>query len=104
MNVEEHLRQKLGDEEAKALLSSAVYLFNIGSNDYFAPFQENSRFFRSQHVQKEYIGRVLGNLTNVIQVIAYIILISLIFYKIWYTDGNKARKFFFRGALKKRIV
>ncbi|XP_024024538.1 GDSL esterase/lipase 1 isoform X2 [Morus notabilis] len=67
MNVEQHLREKLGDEEAKALLSSAVYLFNIGSNDYFAPFQENSRFFRSQHVQKEYIGRLIGNLTNAIQ-------------------------------------
>ena len=33
-NVEQWLKQKLGDVEAKKLLRRAVYLFSIGSNDY----------------------------------------------------------------------
>lgn len=68
MNVERHLRDKLGDEEANALLAAAVFLLNIGSNDYFAPFQVNSSFFESRNVQREYVNRVVGNLTSVIQV------------------------------------
>lgn len=71
MNVEKHLRHKLGSEEAETLLSAAVYLFNIGSNDYFARVQEDYNFFDSQDVQKEYVDMVVGNLTTAIQVMTY---------------------------------
>ncbi|XP_015902332.3 GDSL esterase/lipase 1 isoform X2 [Ziziphus jujuba] len=61
-NVEKNLRHKLGGEEAKRFLSKAVYIFSIGTNDYNSkttpiPF----------HSQEEYVGMVIGNLTNVIK-------------------------------------
>ncbi|CAN1287315.1 GDSL esterase/lipase 5 [Linum perenne] len=40
--VNQLLRNKLGKEEAKAIVSSAVYMFSIGSNDYMSPFLTNS--------------------------------------------------------------
>ncbi|EXB88178.1 GDSL esterase/lipase 2 [Morus notabilis] len=65
--VEKQLRDKLGCEEANTLLSTAVYLFSVGGNDYFAPFQKNTSFFESEYIQKEYTSMVIGTLTNVIQ-------------------------------------
>ncbi|KAH7547015.1 hypothetical protein FEM48_Zijuj01G0262100 [Ziziphus jujuba var. spinosa] len=61
-NVEKNLRHKLGGEEAKRFLSKAVYIFSIGTNDYNSkttpiPF----------HSQEEFVGMVIGNLTNVIK-------------------------------------
>ncbi|KAF9664128.1 hypothetical protein SADUNF_Sadunf17G0124000 [Salix dunnii] len=41
-SMEKQLRQKLGASEVKALLSTAVYMFSIGSNDYLIPFITNS--------------------------------------------------------------
>lgn len=52
---------------AKALLSRAVYLINIGSNDYLAPFLTNSTLFQS-HSPQQYVDLVIGNLTTVIKV------------------------------------
>ncbi|KAL6137373.1 hypothetical protein ACLB2K_062665 [Fragaria x ananassa] len=62
-NVTELLQEQLGHEEAKKLLGSAVYLISMGGNDYFtfyAEYQENA----TESLQQEYIGIVIGNLTN----------------------------------------
>jgi hypothetical protein len=61
-------RQKLSDEVAKTLLSSAHYLFSIGSNDYFEPFITNPTALQSYN-GNQYIRMVIGNLTSGIQVI-----------------------------------
>lgn len=63
----ELLQEQLGDEEAKKLLGSAVYLISMGGNDYFtfyAEYQENA----TEALQQEFIGIVIGNLTTVLQV------------------------------------
>ncbi|PRQ22674.1 putative SGNH hydrolase-type esterase domain-containing protein [Rosa chinensis] len=66
-NVEKQLRHKLGYAQAKTLLSSALYIFSIGSNDYFAPLRFNiSKEF--SYSQEEFTGMVIGNLTHVVKV------------------------------------
>ncbi|KAJ6776128.1 GDSL-LIKE LIPASE/ACYLHYDROLASE [Salix koriyanagi] len=65
-NTEKQLRQKLGASEVKALLSTAVYMFSIGTNDYMIPFTTNSTVFQS-YSKKEYVKMVIGNITSVIQ-------------------------------------
>ncbi|XP_060964372.1 GDSL esterase/lipase 1 [Cannabis sativa] len=65
-NVSKLLRQKLGDEEAISLLSRAVYLFNVGVNDYMSLFDSNSTTFQS-FTTKKYVGMVIGNLSSVIE-------------------------------------
>lgn len=70
-NVEKQLRQKLGYAQAKTLLSSAVYLFSIGSNDYGARLAFNiSKELFASYSQEEYIGTVIGNITHVVKVIS----------------------------------
>ncbi|XWS12206.1 hypothetical protein CRYUN_Cryun37aG0070000 [Craigia yunnanensis] len=64
--VEKLLRQKLGDAEAKAFFSKAVYLINIGANDYISPFTTNSSVLQS-FSKEEYVGMVIGNLTDTIK-------------------------------------
>ncbi|XP_073226947.1 GDSL lipase-like isoform X2 [Cicer arietinum] len=59
-NVKKELRQKLGDEETTSLLARAVYLINIGSNDY-------SVYLSEKYTQQKYVHMVVGNLTTVIQ-------------------------------------
>ena len=66
--VERKLRRKLGVGEAKELISSAVYLFSVGGNDYLSPFTFNSSFY-DKYSKKEYVGMVLGNFTQVLEVI-----------------------------------
>lgn len=66
-NVEKQLRHKLGDAGAYTFLSEAVYLISIGSNDYYTPVLTNSSLFAS-HSHEEYVGMVVGNLTDVIKV------------------------------------
>ncbi|XP_030966554.1 GDSL esterase/lipase 1-like [Quercus lobata] len=61
-NFERQLIQKLGDAKAKALLSRAVYLIAIGSNDYAAAVSANS-----SASPEEYVNMVNGNLTSVIR-------------------------------------
>jgi len=62
------IREKHGVAEVKTLLSKAVYIFSIGSNDYFIPFATNSTVLQS-YSQEEYVKMVIGNITAVIQVI-----------------------------------
>lgn len=66
-SARETLRQKLGVEEANALLSRAVHLFSVGSNDYVFPFETNSSTLRS-YSPEEFVGVVIGNITAVIKV------------------------------------
>ncbi|KAJ6369549.1 hypothetical protein OIU76_027897 [Salix suchowensis] len=65
-SMEKQLRQKLGASEVKALLSTAVYMFSIGTNDYMIPFTTNSTVLES-YSKKEYVKMVIGNITSVIQ-------------------------------------
>ncbi|KAL5583402.1 hypothetical protein UlMin_015844 [Ulmus minor] len=66
-NVSQQLRKKLGDAEAKAFLSRAVYLFSIGNNDYiFRLLVTNSSVIRS-YSREEFVGQVIGNISEVIQ-------------------------------------
>jgi len=58
--------EKLG--HAKAFLGRAVYLINIGGNDYLVPFNSNSTVLQSIS-REEYVDMVIGNLTIVIKVI-----------------------------------
>lgn len=64
--VRESLRKKLGDEEAKTLISTAVYLFSVGGNDYGYLFGTNSSLLRTSS-HREFVGTVLGNITSVIK-------------------------------------
>lgn len=70
--VEKRLKKKLGDAEAKTLLSKSVYLFSVGGNDYLVLFDSNSTYkyvLKSYKSKKEYVGMVIGNLTSAIKVI-----------------------------------
>jgi hypothetical protein len=60
--------EKLGHAKAKAFLGRAVYLINIGGNDYLVPFNSNSTVLQSIS-REEYVDMVIGNLTIVIKVI-----------------------------------
>ncbi|XP_062088467.1 GDSL esterase/lipase 1-like [Humulus lupulus] len=62
-NVSNQLRQQIGDAEAKALLSRAVYIISVGSNDYSFPFVRNITIPNTQ----QFVGMVIGNLTEVIK-------------------------------------
>ncbi|XAR49844.1 hypothetical protein NMG60_11004001, partial [Bertholletia excelsa] len=63
-SVKKMLEQKLGQEEAQEMLSRAVYLFNVGTNDYTSPFATDALRFYSK---EEFVGMVVGNLTVVAQ-------------------------------------
>lgn len=83
--VEKQLKQKLGDEEAETLLSEAVYLFSVGGNDYFNLFTSNSSDLHFS--KKEFVGMVIGNLTNTIKVIAshvILVIIAISNYFYWF--------------------
>ena len=65
--VQKSLTEKLGEAEAKALLSEAVYFISVGSNDYLAGYLGNPKM-QEYFVPEVYVGMVIGNLTNAIQV------------------------------------
>ncbi|CAL0317979.1 unnamed protein product [Lupinus luteus] len=60
------LRDKLGSSEAENLISTAVYMFSIGTNDYLSPFLTASDFLNFPS-HSEYVGTVIGNLSSIIQ-------------------------------------
>lgn len=74
--MKEFFRQKLGDAEANKLLHSAVYILSIGGNDYFKIHQNNPNA-SDQSYRTKYVGIVIGNLTSVLQVSIYIIILFL---------------------------
>ncbi|OMO66060.1 Lipase, GDSL [Corchorus olitorius] len=61
-DVAKSLSEKLGDEEAKALISKAVYLFHVGANDY----PPNTTLFQA-FTKQQYVNMVVGNLTDTIK-------------------------------------
>lgn len=65
--VETWLKRKLGKAEGGLILSKAVYLFSIGTNDYMSLFVTNSSFLKS-HSKSQYVELVIGNLTTSIKV------------------------------------
>ncbi|XP_055961787.1 GDSL esterase/lipase 1-like isoform X2 [Mercurialis annua] len=65
-NVKKKLRKKLGHRVTEALLSKAIYLFNIGVNDYAAPPQTNSTILH-HYTNQQYVQIVIGNLTTVVK-------------------------------------
>ncbi|CAJ1976071.1 unnamed protein product [Sphenostylis stenocarpa] len=62
--VSRELKQELGNAETTALLAKAVYLINIGVNDYAISLSENSS---NSHTAEKYVEMVVGNLTSVIK-------------------------------------
>lgn len=66
--VDTLLKRKIGEAQAKKLLSKAIYLFSVGNNDYFAPFLTNTSVLQS-YSHEEYVDMVIGNVTTVIKVI-----------------------------------
>ncbi|KAK7275519.1 hypothetical protein RIF29_16638 [Crotalaria pallida] len=66
IEVEKLVKLELGDTEARRLLSRALYLFSIGSNDYLAPFISNSTTLQ-KHPIEVYVNMVIGNLTTEIK-------------------------------------
>ncbi|KAH6837502.1 hypothetical protein C2S53_001025 [Perilla frutescens var. hirtella] len=64
--VKQRLTAKLGDAEAKEMLSNAIYFVSIGSNDYLGGYLGNPQM-QQLHRPELYVGMVLGNLTLAIQ-------------------------------------
>ncbi|KAI5559513.1 hypothetical protein BDE02_17G116100 [Populus trichocarpa] len=65
-HMKRQLRLQLGEAEAKKLLSTAVYIFSIGGNDYFAALTPTHSLLQF-YSREEYVGMVIGNITTVIQ-------------------------------------
>ena len=61
------LKRKSGKAEGGLMVSKAVYLFSIGTNDYMSLFLTNSTFLKS-HSKSQYIELVIGNLSTSIKV------------------------------------
>ncbi|OMO65979.1 Lipase, GDSL [Corchorus olitorius] len=64
--VAESLREKLGDDKAKALISKSVYLFNIGPNDYASFLNPNTTVYQA-FTKQQYVNMVVGNVTDTIK-------------------------------------
>lgn len=61
------MTENLGDEQAKKLISEAVYFFSIGSNDYMGGYLGNPKM-QQDYNPEQYVEMVIGNLTKAIQV------------------------------------
>ncbi|KAK2645108.1 hypothetical protein Ddye_020303 [Dipteronia dyeriana] len=66
--VQKSLIEKLGEAEAEKVISEAVYLISIGSNDYMGGYLGNPKMQETYNYQA-YVGMVIGNLTQTIQVL-----------------------------------
>lgn len=77
--VKKQLKQKLGSQEAKQLLSNSVYLVSVGGNDYLSTYGTNSSVF-DIYTPEEYVDIVIGNITSFINVTSHFLkLIYFIF-------------------------
>ncbi|KAH9713852.1 GDSL esterase/lipase 5 [Citrus sinensis] len=66
--VESWLREKLGNDEGRMRISRGVYLFSIGSNDYYAKVLLTKGFtMLNSFSESNHVGMVIGNLTTVIK-------------------------------------
>ena len=66
-DLKKHFTHNLGDVKAEQLLSNAVYLFSFGGNDYLTPIGNNDSVLYP-YTHDEYVGMVIGNLTNTFKV------------------------------------
>ncbi|KAK4587691.1 hypothetical protein RGQ29_018917 [Quercus rubra] len=66
--VQKSLTKKLGEARANELFSEAVYFISIGSNDYLGGYLGNPKM-QEYYAPEEYVGLVIGNLTQAIQVL-----------------------------------
>ncbi|KAL6226850.1 hypothetical protein ACLB2K_000810 [Fragaria x ananassa] len=66
--VQKRLTKKLGEEKAKEVISEAVYFISIGSNDYMGGYLGNPKM-QELYNPEQYVGMVIGNLTQAIQVL-----------------------------------
>ncbi|KAL9314588.1 hypothetical protein ACSQ67_020040 [Phaseolus vulgaris] len=62
------LSEKLGEKKAKEMISEAVYFISIGSNDYMGGYLGNPKM-QETYNPEQYIGMVIGNLTQAIQIL-----------------------------------
>lgn len=76
--VQKLLTEKLGEEQAKELITEAVYFISIGSNDYLGGYLSNPQM-QEYYVPEEYVGMVIGNLTHSIQVTLLIYKLHLLY-------------------------
>ncbi|KAM7276635.1 hypothetical protein ACFE04_018501 [Oxalis oulophora] len=76
--VQNSLIEKYGNDKTKKVISEAVYFISIGSNDYMAGYLGNPKM-QELYTPEAYIGMVIGNLSQSVQVLY----------------GNGARKFGF---------
>ncbi|KAL2336361.1 hypothetical protein Fmac_010807 [Flemingia macrophylla] len=60
-------RLKLGEEKANKLLSTAVYIFSIGGNDYAAPFYTKFSNGLFPYSKQKFVDFVIGNITTAIK-------------------------------------
>ncbi|KAK2449956.1 GDSL esterase/lipase [Trifolium repens] len=68
--VRKSLGEKLGEEKSNELISEAVYFISIGSNDYMGGYLGNPKM-QEKYNPEQYIGIVIGNLTQAIQNLYY---------------------------------
>lgn len=81
--VEKALTEKLGEAQAKELISEAVYFISIGSNDYLGGYLGNPKM-QETYIPEVYVGMVIGNLTNAIQVIqSELIILFIVHTSYW---------------------
>ncbi|PKA54061.1 GDSL esterase/lipase 5 [Apostasia shenzhenica] len=60
------LSVELGDKEARILISNAVYCISIGSNDYLSGYLSSPEM-QERFGPEEFVGMVIGNLSETIQ-------------------------------------
>ncbi|GJY77659.1 lipase, GDSL [Tanacetum coccineum] len=65
-DLEKQFRHNLGDAKTEQLLSKAVYMLNGGGNDYFSSVGNNDSILYP-YTHDQYVGMVIGNLTDVIK-------------------------------------
>ncbi|KAJ0987471.1 hypothetical protein J5N97_005827 [Dioscorea zingiberensis] len=64
--LQKSLQEELGETESKRLISQAVYLISIGTNDYLHGYTFNPNM-QETFSTEEYVGMVTGNLSQAIQ-------------------------------------
>ncbi|KAK3413605.1 hypothetical protein EUGRSUZ_I02154 [Eucalyptus grandis] len=69
--LEKKLSKRLGNEEAKRVISGAVYFISVGNNDYLMLIYRNPTLFQLSSI-KEYVGTVIGNIITVLEVYFWI--------------------------------
>lgn len=65
--MQKSLTEKLGEVEAKEVISEAVYFISMGSNDYMGGYLGSPKM-QEQYNPEQFVGMVIGNLTQTIQV------------------------------------